>query len=207
MRGKDIKKGTYQYKDLHIIAYFPVKKYNIEDYPAVDNYLQQAKWSNKVPDGFGKLMLEQSGKSHIVEGIKFKSRKFTHNKWFEVQDSISYWDDFNKQKIVYSETNNQKNTKIALDSNSYCTDKTCFILVANNYNIDIEYIYKVLSSSVFSFYMNLISPLLGDSGISLTKESVIKFPLAKQGLKNFNNVFELYSLNDKEKEFIVKYFE
>ena len=121
--------------------------------------------------------------------------------------SCAYMDDFNKQKIVYSETNNQKNTKIALDSNSYCTDKTCFILVANNYNIDIEYIYKVLSSSVFSFYMNLISPLLGDSGISLTKESVIKFPLAKQGLKNFNNVFELYSLNDKEKEFIVKYFE
>ena len=29
------------------------------------------------------------------------SRKKTNNKWFETQDSIGYWEDFSKQKIVY----------------------------------------------------------------------------------------------------------
>ena len=32
-----------------------------------------------------------------------KARKKTSNKWFETQDSISYWDDFSKPKIVYQE--------------------------------------------------------------------------------------------------------
>ncbi len=29
------------------------------------------------------------------------ARKKTNNQWFETQDSISYWEDFYKQKIVW----------------------------------------------------------------------------------------------------------
>ena len=28
------------------------------------------------------------------------ARKKTNNQWFETQDSISYWEDFSRQKIV-----------------------------------------------------------------------------------------------------------
>ena len=45
--------------------------------------------------------LEQTGKSYIVNGEKIKARKKTNNKWFETQDSISYWEDFSKPKIMY----------------------------------------------------------------------------------------------------------
>ena len=31
------------------------------------------------------------------------SRKKTNNQWFETQDSISYWEDFLKPKIIYIE--------------------------------------------------------------------------------------------------------
>jgi hypothetical protein len=44
---------------------------------------------------FGKKKLEQSGKPG--------ARKKTSHKWFETQDPIAYWDDFSKQKIMYSE--------------------------------------------------------------------------------------------------------
>ena len=50
---------------------------------------------------FGYERLEQSGKTYNVNGEKIISRKKTNNKWFETQDSISYWDDFYKQKIVW----------------------------------------------------------------------------------------------------------
>jgi tRNA1(Val) A37 N6-methylase TrmN6 len=83
LRGRDIKRYGYEFADQYIIATFPSRKYNIDDYPAVRDYLLQ----------YGKSRLEQSGKSG--------SRKKTTHKWFETQDPIAYWDDFSKQKIIW----------------------------------------------------------------------------------------------------------
>ena len=82
LRGRDIKRYGYEWAELWLIATFPSRHYNIEEYPAVKQYLLS----------FGIERLEQTGKTHIVNGEKVKSRKKTHNKWFETQDSISYWD-------------------------------------------------------------------------------------------------------------------
>ena len=76
-----------------MISTFPSRHYDIEDYPAVKKYLLS----------IGKERLEQTGKEYIVNGEKIKARKKTNNKWFETQDSISYWEDFSRQKIVYRE--------------------------------------------------------------------------------------------------------
>lgn len=43
---------------------------------------------------FGIEKLEQTGKTYIVNGEKIKAHKKTNNKWFEIQDSISYWDKY-----------------------------------------------------------------------------------------------------------------
>ena len=91
LRGRDIKRYGYNWTGLYLIATFPSRHYDIEKYPAVKNYLL----------GFGIERLEQTGKSHIVNGEKIKARKKTNNKWFETQDSISYWEDFSKPKILW----------------------------------------------------------------------------------------------------------
>ena len=39
LRGRDIKRYSYEYADLYLIATFPSKHYDIEKYPAVKNYL------------------------------------------------------------------------------------------------------------------------------------------------------------------------
>ena len=82
LRGRDIKRYGYEWAELWLIATFPSRHYNIDEYPAVKQYLLS----------FGIERLEQTGKTHIVNGEKVKARKKTHNKWFETQDSISYWD-------------------------------------------------------------------------------------------------------------------
>ena len=87
MRGRDIKRYSYEYADLYLIATFPAKHYDIEKYPAVKDYLLS----------FGMERLEQTGKEHTIKGEKIKARKKTNNKWFETQDSISYWDELNHQ--------------------------------------------------------------------------------------------------------------
>ena len=81
LRGRDIKRYGYDFADLWLIATFPSKKYDIENYPAVKKYLLS----------FGIERLEQTGKTHIINGEKIKARKKTNNKWFETQDSIAYW--------------------------------------------------------------------------------------------------------------------
>jgi len=95
LRGRDIKRYNYEYADLYLIATFPSKHYDIEDYPAVKEYLLS----------FGMERLEQTGKEYKINGEKIKARKKTSNKWFETQDSISYWDEFNKPKIVWGNLN------------------------------------------------------------------------------------------------------
>ena len=85
LRGRDIKRYGYEFADLYIITTFPSLKIDIESYPAVKQHLLS----------FGYDRLKQTGDKG--------ARKKTNNKWFETQDSISYWEDFYKQKILYQE--------------------------------------------------------------------------------------------------------
>ena len=88
LRGRDIKRYGYDFADQYIIAAFPSRHYNIDDYQALKTYLLS----------FGIERLEQTGKEYYIDGEKVKARKKTNNKWFETQDSIGYWDDFLKPK-------------------------------------------------------------------------------------------------------------
>ena len=87
LRGRDIKRYEHQYADLHLIATFPSRHYDIEDYPAIKEHLLR----------FGYDRLKQTGEQG--------SRKRTNNQWFETQDSIGYWDDFSRPKIVWGNLN------------------------------------------------------------------------------------------------------
>ena len=91
LRGRDIKRYGYEWADLWLIATFPSRHYNIEEFPAVKAHLLS----------FGKERLEQTGKKYIINGEEIKARKKTSNKWFETQDSISYWDLFFQPKICW----------------------------------------------------------------------------------------------------------
>ena len=93
LRGKDMHRYKYNWAGKWLIATFPSLHYDIEKYPAVKEYLLS----------FGIERLEQTGCEYIIDGQKIKSRKKTNNKWFEMQDSINYWEEFSKPKIVYQE--------------------------------------------------------------------------------------------------------
>ena len=135
LRGRDIKRYGYEFDDQYIIATFPSRQYNIDDYPALKEFLLS----------FGIERLEQTGKEYIIDDEKVKARKKTNNKWFETHDSISYWDEFSKTKIVWIELSDE--SKFAI-----CDDlvplNTVFFLTGEH----LHHILGMLNSKLIHWY-------------------------------------------------------
>ena len=195
LRGRDIKRYGYNWAGLYLIATFPSCHYDIEKYPAVKKYLL----------GFGIERLEQTGKSHIVNGEKIKARKKTNNKWFETQDSISYWEDFSKPKILWKRVGSilrfcyNDNEALGLDS-------TCFA-IGNN----IEFVCCVLNTPM-GHYLLKDAPKTGTGDLLISVQAVepIKLPSVTHELNiEFKRLLEMMIANcsdDIENEISQKIF-
>ena len=164
LRGRDIKRYAYNWAVLYLIATFPSRHYDIEMYPAVKQYLLT----------FGIEKLEQTGKAYIVNGEKIKARKKTNNKWFEIQDSISYWEDFSKPKIVWGEISDK--SKFAFDFlGEYIPEATTFYLNGEY----IEYLLTALNSSVSEWLFSKTGTTTGVGTIRWKKYTIEQLIVAK----------------------------
>ncbi|MBS5980288.1 MAG: type II restriction endonuclease, partial [Dysgonomonas mossii] len=133
LRGRDIKRYGYEWADLWLIATFPSRKYNIEEYPSVEQYLTS----------FGKDRLMQSG--------EVGSRKKTNNKWFETQDSISYWEDFFKPKVMWKIIG--CNINFSFDNNSMICNNAVNIMTGNRNQL-LQFV-GLMNSKLFDWYLKL----------------------------------------------------
>ncbi len=137
LRGRDLKKYSCNYANYWAICTFPSIKLNIENYPSILNYLLK----------FGKGRLEQSGKKG--------SRKKTSHKWFETQDSIVYWEDFEKPKIIWGEISDEP--KFAFDNDHFYAEATTFIMTGEK----LKYLLAILNSKVAEWYFKQIGTTTG----------------------------------------------
>ena len=162
LRGRDVKRYSYQFAYLYIIATFPSLHYDIDEYPAVKEYLLS----------YGMERLEQTGAKHIIDGKEIKSRKKTRNKWFETQDSISYWDDFSKQKIVWGEISDK--TKFALDENGdFFCEATTFLMTGSH----LKYLLCFLNSNFSEYYFSKIGTTTGVGTVRWKKFKIETLPV------------------------------
>ena len=90
LRGRDIQRYQAQWAGLWLIATFPSLHLDINDYPAVKGHLLS----------HDKERLEQAGKT-LIDGSK--SRKKTPHRWFELQDTCAYYEEFTNEKLVWIE--------------------------------------------------------------------------------------------------------
>ncbi|HGH4044922.1 TPA: class I SAM-dependent DNA methyltransferase [Campylobacter jejuni] len=174
LRGRDIKRYSYEWAGLWVIGTFPSLKIDIEQYPALKQYLSQF-----LP------RIEQSGEKGC--------RKKTSNKWFEIQDNIAYYEEFEKEKIVWNRISsdlcfsydNQKN--FILDSMFSITFYS---------NINLKYLIANLNSSISKFWIKNNAATLGD-GIYGAKIYIEKLSIPKINSKNEKLANELVSLVDE----------
>ena len=183
LRGRDIKRYGYKWDDKYLIATFPSRHYDIEQYPAVKQYLLS----------FGKERLEQTGKVYNINGEIIKARKKTNNKWFETQDSISYWEDFNKPKIIYP--NMTKFMPFYYDEEKFYTNQKCFIITGKN----IAYLTAVFNSSLFKYCFRDSFPELQGGTRELSKIFFEKVPVTK--ITDVQNLLFKDAVSDIQNEY------
>lgn len=202
LRGRDIKRYGYDWAGLYLIATFPSRHYDIEQYPAVKQHLLS----------FGMERLEQTGKEYVINGVKIKARKKTNNKWFETQDSISYWDDFSQPKIVWKRVGSI--LRFGFDEKKHFgLDSTCFMLSSQPH-----YLCLLLNSPIGHYLLkNAPQTGTGDLLISVQAVEPLAIPIidvnAADRFKELliDNVdetkvnaliYQLYGLSSQEIQFI-----
>ena len=209
LRGRDIKRYGYEWAELWLIATFPSRHYNIDEYPAVKQYLLS----------FGIERLEQTGKIHIVNGEKVKARKRTSNKWFETQDSISYWEDFSKPKVMWKIIG--CNINFCFDEKQLICNNAVDIMTGDRDSL-IQFV-GLMNSKLFDWYLKLTTEAEVQGGgiqlyVTTLEKTLLKLdfqqPLTDIVYQRIHNqvtdatvdmaVFEAYNLTLEEQAFIMQ---
>ncbi len=161
LRGRDIKRYKAEFADLWLIATFPAKHYNIDDYPIVKKYLEQF-----LPK------LNQTGEIYIdKKGEEQKTRKKTSNKWFETQDQIGYYEELNRDKIVWKRIGSIMRFSYEI-SMKLCLDSTCFATGEK-----IPYLSSILNSKLLLYRLLKTSPKTGTGDQIISVQAIEPLPV------------------------------
>ncbi len=152
LRGRDIERYRYKWAGLWIICTFPSKKIDIEQYPALKEYLAS----------FGERLLQDGKPGH---------RKKTPHKWYETQDNIAYYPEFEKEKIVWQRVTKQFSFCL-VPAGLYILDSMAFLVGEN-----LRYILGILNSKLIDFYVKTYVHLYGDTGFLLSNQYVERIPI------------------------------
>ena len=202
LRGRDIKRYGYEFADLYLLFipwHFPlhlakpeIKGASLEaekafenQYPAIYNHLLQYK-------------KELSNRNKAETGIRYE--------WYALQRwGANYWEDFSKQKIMYSEI--VREPQFYLDNKGeFFAEATSFIMTGSN----LEYLYHLLHSKTITYFFKTFyaGGGLGGDGYRYKKVFLEKLPVPKDiiDINNENNiekvVSQLYKLTEEEINYI-----
>jgi hypothetical protein len=135
LAGRDIKRYKPTSSEKYII--FTKHGIDIEKYAAVKNYLAQFK---------ERLMPRPKD----WKGDKWPGRKPGSYKWYEIQDAVDYYAEFEKPKIVYAEI--AARGQFVFDENKYFPDTTAYILGS-----DSKYLLGIFNSQLWTFLFSQVS--------------------------------------------------
>ncbi|EGK8127259.1 class I SAM-dependent DNA methyltransferase [Campylobacter lari] len=175
LRGRDIKRYSYEWAGLWVIGTFPSLNIDIEQYPSLKSYL-----SKFLP------RIKQSGEKGC--------RKKTSNKWFETQDSIAYYQEFEKEKIVWNPVSGEYLF-------SYINDPMFFnnsLFMMTSDEVSLKYILAFMNSNCYKWLITLKTNLIQTGSYAYgAKDKIEKLPIPKINSKNEKLANELISLVDE----------
>jgi len=156
VRGRDI--SPYEITGFeYLIGTFPSLKLDIENYPAIKKHLLS----------FGYDRLKQTGDKD--------ARKKTSGKWFETQDSISYYGEFSKSKIIYP--NMTSVFPFIYDESGILGNDKSFIITAQDSSVSLLFLTAIFNSSLAKLWIWWNCPELGDNRREIRKVYFEHFPV------------------------------
>jgi len=148
VRGRDVKRWNIESQDQWLI--FTRRGINIKKYPAIHDYLKPFR-KQLTPGSSG-------------------GRKPGNYEWYEIQDNIAYWQEFETPKIVYQDI--ARYFGMAWDDTNAYLANTCYFIPRAE-----KWLLGILLSSTILFYVQKV--LGSDEGgfIRLFSIHVEKFPI------------------------------
>ncbi|WQS41404.1 class I SAM-dependent DNA methyltransferase [Helicobacter pylori] len=165
LRGKDIKRYSYEWADLWVInthnGYTSAPKskippIDIEKYPALKAHL----------DSHYDAIVTRSDQGDTPYHLR----------------NCAYLEDFEKEKIVYPETS--QGVYFVYENSGIFLEKTAFMIVSDAYNLKL--LTALLNSKLVTFYFKNFCGgcILGKSGYQYNKHALEKIPIPKITTKN-----------------------
>lgn len=193
LRGKDIRKNKIFFRDIYLINTHNgytndngviIPPINIEEYPAIKNWLDYGDWNTQSVSNFYRL-------SHRTDkGITPYNLR-----------NLAYMPDFYKNKIVYSEI--VQRPQFYFDtSGEYMIEATAFLISGDKLNILTQYLNNRIVAWIFKkFYAG---GGLG-KGYRYKKAFIenIRIPNKDINLFDDNSVADAYDLTEMERDYII----
>ena len=179
-RGREIQKYYSHFQSSFIIGTFPSLKINIENFKSIKEYLLS----------FGINRLEQSGKSG--------ARKKAPNKWYETQDTIAYWKEISKPKIIWKRIGSI--LRFCYDeTGTYSLDSTC---IATGEHL--KYLVALLNSKLINKELNRYAPKTGTGDLIISVQALeplkIPIPTEEQEIPFVNLVDKIIEAKKQNKD-------
>ena len=133
--GKDIKRYKKPFSDKYLI--FTKHGINIKNYPVIENYLLPYK---------DRLM----PKPLNWKGTFWKGRKPGAYKWYEIQDTIDYYEEFEKIKILWPGISLEV-ASFTIDEEGYYGNDNNQLIISND-----KYLLGILNSKLMRYYLTNI---------------------------------------------------
>lgn len=198
LRGRDIKKYSYDFADLWLINTHngikerDIKPINVDDYPALKRHL----------DTYYSQLQKRADKGDTFYNLR----------------NCAYMEDFSKQKIIFQEMVQESSFVLDIEGKFMCLD-TARIITGN----DLEVLISVLNSNLFFYSIKTFygGGGLGESGVRMKHTFFESFPmpsfteeqrsLLKRLLENLTNdnvnkidqiIYQSFNLERNEIEFI-----
>jgi hypothetical protein len=140
LRGRDVKRWRVEYQDIWLI--FTRRGIDITKYPAIHDYLSQYK-------------------ERLTPGVK-GGRKAGSYEWYEIQDNIAYWQEFEQPKIIYPDI--YEHQSFTVDTKGFFSGNTCYFIPTKESwlcgllnSVCVEWFYSNISNSVRGGYLRAFS--------------------------------------------------
>lgn len=171
LAGRDVKR--YQVPKAERYLIFTRRGIDIEQYPAVKAHLTQFR-----------KQLEPRPNDWKGDSQDWPGRKPGSYKWYEIQDSVDYYTEFEKEKIIYP--NICKQPEFTFDFNHIYTNQKCFIIPTNDKSL-----MGILNSKLFFFLFKQILPKLRGDFYEPSSIYFKHFPIQLNDPERLNEIAEI----------------
>ena len=138
LRGRDVKRWRVEFQERYLI--FTRRGIDIKKYPVIEKHLKTLKNQlEPMPDDW-----------NVNRDGAWGGRKAGSYKWYEIQDNIAYWQEFDRPKIIYPDI--YEHQSFAWDEQGFYGTNTCYFIPTNE-----KWLIAILNSQVIEWYYSQIS--------------------------------------------------